>query len=135
MPGDAPPSDLDQLLGACVEASVRLLAADGEFYPFALAMTATGDVVSPAVEPASAHPTSEEVAGLLLAALREARADLRAAALCSDVQIRGEGGEERDAIRVELEAPSDDPGVVLVPYEGTVLDQPFGMAGQRRVFG
>jgi hypothetical protein len=128
------PSDLDRLLGACVEASVRLLSADGEFYPFALAMTATGDVVSPAVEPASDHPAADEVAGLLLTALREARGDLRAAALCSDVQIRGGDGEVRDAIRVELEAPADDAVVVLVPYEGTVLEQPFGMAGERRVF-
>jgi hypothetical protein len=35
---------------------------------------------------------------------------------------------------VELEAPADDAVVVLVPYEGTVLEQPFGMAGERRVF-
>ncbi|MCW2679940.1 MAG: hypothetical protein JWM62_1341 [Frankiales bacterium] len=113
---------------------MRLLAADGEFYPFALAMTAAGDVVSPAVEPASDHPTADEVAGLLLTALRAARADIRAAALCSDVQIRGADGEERDAIRVELEAPADEPVAVVVPYAGTVLEQPFGMTGERRVW-
>ncbi len=128
------PDDLDRLLGACVEAAVRLLSADGEFYPFALAMTEEGDVVSPAVEPASAHPAADEVAGLLLAALRERRGSLRASALCSDVQLRGGDGEERDAVRVELEAPEQDPVVVLVPYTGTVLDQPFGMSGERRVF-
>ena len=130
----APPDDLDRLLGASIEAAVRMLSADGEFYPFALAMTADGDVISPAVQPSSDHPTADEVAGLLLAALREAKDSIRAASVCSDVRIRADSGEERDAVRVELEAPEQDPVVVVVPYEGTVLDQPFGMAGERRVF-
>ena len=58
-PGTAPPpNDLDRLLGAAVEAATRLLSADGEFYPFAVAMTADGEVVSPSVDPPSDHPTS-----------------------------------------------------------------------------
>jgi hypothetical protein len=133
---DADPTadDLDRLLGASVEAALRLLSSDGEFYPFALAMTGDGDVVSPAVEPDSDHPSSEQVARLLLAALREARGSIRAASLCSDVKVVSDEGEERDAIRIELEAPGSDPVTVVVPYAGTVLDQPFGMPGERRVF-
>ena len=133
MSDDATPPDLDRLLGAAVEAAVRMLSSDGEFYPFALAVTADGDIVSPAVEPSSDHPTAEEVAGLLLAALRDARDGIRASALCSDVRIRSDD-RERDAVRVELESAQDEPVVVMVPYEGTVLDQPFGMTGERRVF-
>lgn len=131
---EAPPHDLDRLLGASVEAAVRLLSAEGEFYPFALALTAEGDVVSPAVDPGSEHPTSDEVVTLLVTALRDSRDRIRAASVCSDVRIRAQSGEERDAIRVELEAPEADPLVVLVPYADTVLDQPVGMPGQRRVF-
>ena len=126
--------DLDRLLGASVEAAVGMLSTDGEFYPFALAVTADGDVVGPAVEPGTDHPTAEEVSRLLLVALRDARDSIRAAAVCSDVRIRADSGEERDAIRVELEAPEQDPVVVVVPYADTVLDQPFGLPGERRVF-
>ena len=128
------PGDLDQLLGTAVEAAVRLLSQDGEFYPFALALTAEGDVVGPAVDPGTEHPTAEQVVTLLLAALRDASGSLRATAVCTDVRLHADSGEERDAIRVELEAPEQDPLVVVVPYEGTVLDQPFGMPGERRVF-
>ena len=126
--------DLDRLLGASVEAAVGMLSADGEFYPFALAVTADGDVVGPAVEPGTDHPTAEEVSLLLLASLRAARDSLRAASICSDVRIVADSGEERDAIRVELEAPDQDPVVVVVPYADAVLDQPFGLPGERRVF-
>ncbi len=135
MTDDAAPTDLDRLLGASVEAATRMLASDGEFYPFALAVTTDGDIVSPSVEPSSDHPPSDEVASLLLGALREARASIRATALCSDVRLRSDAGEERDAIRVELEAPDVEPVVVVVGYAGTVLDEPFGMPGERKVFG
>ena len=131
----APPSDLDRLMGACVEAAVALLSENGEFYPFAVAVTAEGDVVSPAVEPGTEHPDPEHVAGLLLQALQSSRDTLRAVALCSDVRVRSDDGEERDAIRIELEAPTGEPLVVMVPYAEQRLDQPFGMPGERRVFG
>ena len=130
-----PPNDLDQLLGASVEAAVRMLSADGEFYPFAIAMTAEGEIVSPSIEPSSDHPSADEVAGLLVEALRASRDAFRATSLCSDVRIRSDEGDERDAIRIELEAPEVDPLVVVVPYADRQLDQPFGMAGERRVFG
>lgn len=129
-----PPNDLDQLLGASVEAAVRMLSQEGEFYPFALAMTADGEVVAPQVSPSSDRPTADEVAGLLLAALQEARPGIRACATCSDVRIRNDEGDERDAIRIELEAPEADPLVVVVPYADQKLDEPFGMPGERRVF-
>lgn len=128
------PNDLDQLLGAAVEAAVRMLSQEGEFYPFALAMTADGEVVAPQVSPSSDRPSADEVAGLLLDALRDSRETIRASAMCSDVRIRSEEGEERDAIRIELEAPEADPLVVVVPYADQKLDQPFGMPGERRVF-
>ena len=131
---DAPPNDLDQLLGASVEAAVRMLSQEGEFYPFALAMTVDGQVVAPQVSPSSDRPSADEVASLLLDALRSSRDGFRACALCSDVRIRNDEGDERDAIRIELEAPEADPLVVVVPYADQQLDQPFGMPGQRRVF-
>ena len=132
---DAPPNDLDRLLGASVEAAVQLLSKDGEFYPFALAMTADGQIVTPSVDPGTEHPSAAQVEELLVQVLRDKRDELRAASLCSDVRIRSDAGEERDAIRVELEAPQADPLVVMVPYADRRLDEPMGMQGQRRVFG
>ena len=129
-----PPNDLDQLLGASVEAAVRMLSQEGEFYPFALAMTSDGQVVAPQVSPSSDRPTADEVAGLLLDALRSSREAIRACATVSDVRIRNDAGDERDAIRIELEAPQADPLVVVVPYADQKLDEPFGMPGERRVF-
>lgn len=67
-------------------------------------------------------------------ALRAGRDELRAAAICTDVRLRSDEGEERDAIRLELEAATGDPLVVVVPYADRQLDEPFGMTGERRIF-
>lgn len=128
-------SPLDALLGASVQAAVKMLSDDGEFYPFALAVTTAGEIVRPTVDAGSEHPSAEHVAGLLLTALRATRETLAAASICSDVTIDMQTGERRDAVRIELEAPEADPLVVLVPYADAVLDEPFAMPGERRVFG
>lgn len=131
----AGPNDLDRLLGASVQTATQLLSEKGEFYPFALAVSEAGEVVSPSVTPPSDHPTADEVVELLVEALRAGRDGLRATAICTDVRLRSDEGEERDAIRLELEAATGDPLVVVVPYADRQLDEPFGMAGERRVFG
>jgi hypothetical protein len=129
------PGDLDQLLSASLEAATRLLSVDGEFYPFAVAMTDAGELVAPAVEPEAEQPTADDVAELLLEALRAGRDRIRAAAVVSDVTIAGDPGDERDAIRVELEPRVGEAVTVVVPYlDGPVLDEPFGLPSSRRVF-
>ena len=129
------PGDLDQLLSASLEAATRLLSVDGEFYPFAVAMTEAGELVAPAVDPEDDQPTADLVVALLLDALRDGRDSIRAAAIVSDVTIAGDPGQERDAIRVELEPRQGDAVTVVVPYlDGPVLDEPVGLAGERRVF-
>jgi hypothetical protein len=128
------PGDLDQLLSASIEAATSMLSVDGEFYPFAVAMTHTGELVSPAVDPGTETPEAEDVVDLLLEALREGRENIRAAALCSDVTLASDTGDQ-DAIRVELEAPDRDPVTVVVPYDGgPVLGEPFGLQGESRVW-
>jgi len=128
------PSDLDQLLSAAIEAATSLLSVDGEFYPFAVALTIGGELVSPAVDPGTESPEAELVVDLLLDALRAGREVIRAAALCSDVTVASDTGDQ-DAIRVELEAPDREPVTVVVPYDdGPVLGEPFGMPGQSRVW-
>ena len=128
------PGDLDQLLSASIEAASSLLSVDGEFYPFAVALTNGGELVSPAVDPGTEQPDAEEVVTLLIEALREGRDNIRAAALCSDVTLASDTGDQ-DAIRVELEAPEHQPVTILVPYEdGPVLGEPFGIDAEARIF-
>lgn len=128
------PGDLDQLLSAALEAAASRLAADGEFYPFAVALTHAGELVAPAVDPGTEQPEAEHVVELLIEALREGRDTIRAAALCSDVTVASDHGDE-DAIRVELEAPGCEPVTVVVRYdEGPVLGEPFGLQGESRIF-
>jgi hypothetical protein len=128
------PGDLDQLLSASIEAASSLLSVDGEFYPFAVALTLGGELVSPAVDPGTEQPDAEDVVDLLIEALREGRSNIRAAALCSDVTLASDTGDQ-DAIRVELEAPKHQPVTILVPYDdGPVLGEPFGIDAQARIF-
>jgi hypothetical protein len=70
---------------------------------------------------------------LLLAALRREGDALRAASICSDVKIRSAAGEERDAIRIELEAPHAEPLVVLVPYADRCSTSRSGCRGSARL--
>ena len=129
------PGDLDQLLSASLEAATRMLSVDGEFYPFAVAMTEAGELVAPAVDPGHDKPDADDVVELLLEALRDGREAIRAAAVISDVTIADDPGDERDAIRVELEPRIGDAVTVIVPYlDGPVLDEPFGLPAERRVF-
>jgi len=128
------PGDLDQLLSASIEAASSMLSVDGEFYPFAVALTHSGELVSPAVDPGTDQPDAEDVVDLLLEALRDGRETIRAAALCSDVTLASDTGDQ-DAIRVELEAPEHQPVTILVPYDaGPVLGEPFGVDGEARIF-
>ncbi|MDT7570363.1 MAG: hypothetical protein QOE05_537 [Actinomycetota bacterium] len=134
-PSEEPqPGDLDQLLSASIEAASSMLSVDGEFYPFAVALTIGGELVSPAVDPGTDRPDAEDVVELLIEALREGRANIRAAALCSDVTLASDNGDQ-DAIRVELEAPEHQPVTILVPYEdGPLLGEPFGVDAEARIF-
>ncbi|MBK5306574.1 MAG: hypothetical protein JJD92_07815 [Frankiaceae bacterium] len=128
------PGDLDTLLSAAIEAASSLLSADGEFYPFAVALTHAGELVSPAVDPGTEQPDAEDVVELLLDALRDGRGTIRAAALCTDVTLASDTGDQ-DAIRVELEAPDRQAVTIVVPYDdGPVLGEPFGIDAESRIF-
>jgi hypothetical protein len=128
------PGDLDQLLGAAIETATQLLSVDGEFYPFAVAMTHAGELVAPAVDPGTDQPDAEDVVELLIEALRDGRETIRAAALCSDVTLASDTGDQ-DAIRIELEAPDHEAVTIVVPYDdGPLLSEPFGIPAEARIF-
>lgn len=91
----------------------QMLAKSGEFYPFGAAVTADGETRLLAGDPSQGeHPPSADVLSTLLSGLRQTRADLRAVAICSDVQLT-----DTDAVRVELEHRDGHAMAVLMPYK------------------
>lgn len=104
--------DLDGLLNVTLSFARQMLAKGGEFYPFAAAVTVGGETRLTAPEPGhDDHPASAEILSSLFDALRQDRADLRAAAICSDVRL-----PDSDAVRVELEHRDGQTMAVLLPY-------------------
>ena len=105
--------DFEALLGRALPLAQELLAAYGEFFPFAAALDADG---VPAVVPADAallgeRPAAHAVVEACLAMLVARRSTLRAAAVVSAV-----GGPDGDAVRVELEHADGSVLAVLLPY-------------------
>jgi hypothetical protein len=79
--------DLDGLAGAALEATQDLLAKNGEFFPFAVTLTADGDPRLVAADPSlGEHPESQAVLDVLQAGVVGERTILRGAAFVSDVR-------------------------------------------------
>lgn len=105
--------DLDGLLNATLPFAQQMLAKNGEFYPFGAAVTAGGETRLVAADPGRGeHPASAEVLSSMLDGFRRTRGDLRAVAICSDVQL-----PDSDAVRVELEHRDGQAMAVLLPYK------------------
>ena len=137
-PADPPEGDLDRLLRECVEAAGRALAASGGFWPFAVALTRDGGLVSPDVDPGEPRPDPLRVVRLLRTALRADADGLRATAVCTDARVTV-GGATSAALRVELEPRDDAPLTLVVPYERgpdgrPVFGAPEGQRDEPRVF-
>lgn len=91
--------DLDGLMGRAFPFAQQMLAAHGEFFPYAVGLGQTGEVRMFAADPGGGeHPPSTDVLRGLVDGLRSERNVLRAVALTSDVRVA-----DSDAIRVELE--------------------------------
>ncbi len=105
--------DFEALLGRVLPLAQELLAAYGEFFPFAAALDADG---VPEVMPADAallgeRPAAHEVVDECLAKLVARRSTLPAAAVVSAV-----GTPDGDAVRVDLEHADGSVLAVLLPY-------------------
>lgn len=104
--------DLDGLLGEALPIAQQFLENSGEFYPYALALTAEGEMRVIAGDPGEGdNPESTAVLGTLYEGLRQEAGAHRAAAVVSDVRI-----PQSDAIRVELEHSDGQAIMVLLPY-------------------
>jgi hypothetical protein len=102
--------DLDGLAGAALDAAQNLLAKNGEFYPFAVTLTADGDGRLVGADPSlGEHPESQAVLDVLHAGIVGERASLKGAALVSDVRVDG-----TDAISVRFEHRDGGPAMEIL---------------------
>ena len=104
--------DLDRLLDESLPFAQELLEKNGEFFPYAIALTASGELKHVAGDPGEGdQPSSVAVLQTLVEGLREEADTNRAAAVVSDVRL-----SDSDAVRVELEHSEGQAIVVLLPY-------------------
>ena len=105
--------DLDGLLDASLPFAREMLDKHGEFFPYAAAITTSGETRLIAGDPGEGEqPTSVAVLQVLVEGLRAERDTLRAAAVVSDVRR-----SDSDAVRVELEHEEGHAIVVFLPYQ------------------
>ena len=91
----------------------QFLAKNGEFYPYAVSMANDGRTHMVAAYAGSEHPASTDLLAMLYVGLRRQGADVRGAAVVSDVRIKD---PDSDAVRVEVEHREGVAMAVLLPY-------------------
>lgn len=114
-------SDLDRLLNTALRFADEMLREHGVFYPYGAAITRAGEEQVFAADPGEDDdPNPSEVLTSLVSGMSEEAAELRAAALVSDVT-----SERTDAVMIHLEHADSMAMTVLVPYRQTEEDLEF----------
>jgi hypothetical protein len=133
-------SECEQLLNATLPLAKQMLQEHGEFFPFARALNAKGQVVAVAAHDES-YPTSEDlIRQLRQTFVAQATAgEYRATALVYDARVRAPAkGVKTDAIAVALDHRDNYSVVVFLPYrlEGgkLTLGEMFAQRGSGEVF-
>ena len=138
-------SDADRVLNASISLALDKLVEQGEFYPFAVALTREGQIAVLTTHENGARPTSETFLSVLHDALSDgARSgSFKAAAIVADFAFeRPRRGGEHDAIRVALESEGGEAVTCYLPYTlvtpGGTRDvrpgQPFAQKSQPSIF-
>ena len=127
-------ADMDSMLEAALPFAQQMLAKHGEFYPYALSMSATGAIAMVAADVGTDKPNALELLPVLYEGLASRAEALRAAAVVSDVKLAS--GE--DAIRVEIEHREGVGLAVVLPYtkrgRNITYGDLAGSSGERRVW-
>ena len=104
--------DLDAVLTAALDAAEHHLARSGEFFPFGITVSDSGDIGIAGAIPELGEPGSLAVLDMLYAGAASNREAYRAVGFVADVKAGG-----GDAVRVEAEHRDGGPAlVVLTPY-------------------
>ncbi|MCW2842625.1 MAG: hypothetical protein JWN22_541 [Nocardioides sp.] len=105
--------DLDALLNAAIEFAEQQLVEHGGMYPFAAAVSESGEIDILAFEPDEGEePEPEDVLENLRVAARESARSGRAAAFVSDVLLE----DDADALRIEMEHRDGVTFEIFLPY-------------------
>lgn len=108
--------DIDELFNALVPFGQQMLEEQGEFFPFAGAITVAGELEFIAGIPDlhDEHPHSQEVIAACMDGLANRRDEVRAWALVTDVRLATTG---RDAIAIDSEHAEGQAIRAIMPYE------------------
>ena len=127
----AEPSDeIQEILNFLLPYAEQMLSQHGEFYPYAAALGADGDLNAVATD--VDDDDSPDVSEVLLAlhqGLRERAAEgaIRASGIAADVTLTDpDSGETTDAVQVELDHADADAVDIFVPYETEAEGIKFG---------
>jgi hypothetical protein len=129
--------DMDALLNAALPFAQQMIAKRGAFFPYGVSLTNAGETKMLAADVGTETPATHDVLETLYDGLRSSAADIRGAAVVTDIRLRDTG---EDAIYVEIEHRE---GVVLgiaLPYtkgrsgRGTTYGEMRGIAAERRIW-
>lgn len=115
-----PTEEIQEILNFLLPHAEQMLNRDGEFYPYAAALDADGEVAAVAADVESDAPDVGDVLVALHEDLREQAADgsIRASGIAADVTLTDpDSGETTDAVQVELDHAEGDAVDIYVPYE------------------
>jgi hypothetical protein len=115
----SPRDELDGLLNHLFGFAVQQIERHGEFFPFAAAVAADGELRAVLPQMDEEHPQSTDVIDDLYRVLsaKAASGEIRAAGVCVDVLVTlPDTGTKTDALRADLEHAADDPVRVFLPY-------------------
>jgi hypothetical protein len=142
----SPRGQLNELLNGAVEVAVELLAENGEFDPFALALRTDGEVLhlgsdgGETPSPDGEGPDPDAVIASLRTSLMERKAELIAIAIVADVTLEDEESQATTAaIAITMEHVVEEPVSCFLPYEideknEVGLADLVGEPGERHVF-
>lgn len=126
---------MDRLLNLALPFAKQMLAAQGEFFPYAVAIDHDGREQMIGGHPGREQPPSADVLSILYDALRARANAQRAAAVVADVKLTE---QRRDAIQVVLEHWDGVALAVYLPYQKTSSGIDYGQiqaaVAERRIW-
>jgi hypothetical protein len=136
-----PTDEIQELLNFLLPYAEQMLNQHGEFYPYAAALDAEGELNAVGAEVDDDTPDVGELLLALHQGLREQAADgaIRASGIAADVTLTDpDSGETTDAVQVELDHADADAVDIFVPYqtggEGIKFGELVAAEGREPVF-
>ena len=115
-----PTDEIQEILNFLLPHAEDMLNRHGEFYPYAAALDADGEVSAVAADLGSDSPDVGDLLVALHDGLRRQAAEgsIRASGIAADVTLTDpDSGETTDAVQVELDHADGDAVDIYVPYE------------------